>query len=252
MSDDRVVDALVDIDLAIGAGEFVSLVGPSGCGKTTLLNMVAGLVTPTEGQVRIGGKVVTEPSRDTAYMLARDALFPWRSALENVMLGLEVRGVPRAERRAVAQEWMQRVHLGGFERARVTELSQGMRQRVAIARTLAGSPRCILMDEPFAALDAQTRLLIQQEFLGLWARSGATVVFVTHDLQEAVALSDRVVLMGSRPGRIAKEVDIDLPRPRNMTEIQADPEWQRVYLELQDALKEETAAMRAEREEATA
>jgi NitT/TauT family transport system ATP-binding protein len=243
VSGDRVVDALRDVDLHIQPGEFVSLVGPSGCGKTTLLNMIAGLITPTEGRVSIGDQAVAGPSEDVAYMLARDALFPWRTALDNVCLGLETRGLGRKERRAIATEWMGRVHLSGFESARITELSQGMRQRVAIARTLALSPRCILMDEPFAALDAQTRLHVQQEFLSLWERSGATVVFVTHDLQEAVALSDRVVLMGNRPGHISEQVTIDIPRLRDLTEIQANPTWQRIYLDLQEALKSETAAL---------
>jgi NitT/TauT family transport system ATP-binding protein len=243
VSGDRVVDALSEVDLHIEPGEFVSLVGPSGCGKTTLLNMIAGLITPTEGRVSIADRTVTDPSDDVAYMLARDALFPWRTAIDNVSLGLETRGVSRKERRDIAAEWMGRVNLSGFEHASITELSQGMRQRVAIARTLALSPRCILMDEPFAALDAQTRLHVQQEFLSLWERSGTTVVFVTHDLQEAVALSDRVVLMGNRPGHITEQVTVDITRPRDLTEIQADPTWQRIYLHLQEALKSETRAL---------
>jgi len=241
---DRVVDAVVGIDLDIAPGEFVALVGPSGCGKTTLLNLVAGLARPTEGSVTLGGQVVSGPSREVAYMLARDALYPWRTAVENVELGLQVRGMGRAERRAVALDWLGRVHLTDFAGARVAELSQGMRQRVAIARTLALSPRCVLMDEPFAALDAQTRLLIQNEFLGLWDHLRPTVLFVTHDLDEAISLSDRVVLLGSRPGRLVRDIPVGIPRPRVVEQLGADPTWQALHDDLHAALRAEVPDVR--------
>lgn len=233
----RVVDAVAGINIDVAPGEFVSLVGPSGCGKTTLLNMVAGLVKPTTGSVLYDGEPVDTTPSDVAYMFARDALLPWRSALENVELGLHVRGVAKQKRREIALEWLDRVHLGDVPTARVSELSQGMRQRVAIARTLALEPRCVLMDEPFAALDAQTRLRIQQQFVSLWERSGATVLFVTHDMQEAVTLSDRVVLMGDSPGRVLLDVTIDLDRPRKIDSIQGDPRWLELNKSLQDALR---------------
>ena len=212
--DGRAVTALWDFSLEVPAGQFLSIVGPSGCGKTTFLQMMGGLATPGAGGIQIGGSPLRGPSPDTAYMLARDAMLPWRNALQNVEFGLAARGVPRKERHRRTREWMARVHLAGFEDARVTELSQGMRQRVAIARTLATEPRCLLMDEPFAALDAQTRSLVQREFLRLWESIRPTVILITHDLNEAIALGDRVVVMSHRPGRVLEDVWIDLPRPR--------------------------------------
>ena len=241
---DRVVDAIVDIDLDIAPGEFVALVGPSGCGKTTLLNLLAGLARPTEGSVTLDGRGVSGASGEVAYMLARDALYPWRTAIENVELGLQVRGVRRAERRELALDWLERVHLADFADAHVSELSQGMRQRIAIARTLYLSPRCILMDEPFAALDAQTRLLIQNEFLALWDELRSTVLFVTHDLDEAISLSDRVVLLGSRPGRLVRDIPVGLPRPRTVEQLGADPGWQALHDDLRAALRAEVSDAR--------
>lgn len=208
------VKAVWDLSLTIHPGEILSVVGPSGCGKTTILSMVAGLLEPRRGEVTVDGTPVTRPRPDVAYMQARDALMPWRSVRQNVEIGMQVHGVPAAERRAKSDEWLERVGLSRFADSRITQLSQGMRQRVAIARTLAQEPRCILMDEPFAALDAQTRALQQQEFLKLWGEQGATVIFVTHDLSEAILLGDRVMLMSHRPGRIVEDVQIGLPRPR--------------------------------------
>lgn len=242
VSGQRAVDALVDVDISIRPGEFVGLVGPSGCGKTTLLNMVAGLVRPTEGEVLFDGDPVRGPSEHVAYMFARDALLPWRTALQNVELGLQVRRVPRSERRAVATDWLERVHLGGFESARVAELSQGMRQRVAIARTLALSPRCVLMDEPFAALDAQTRVHVQEEFVSLWERAGVTVLLVTHDLREAVSLCDRVVQISLRPGRVKADVTVELERPRDLESVQAHPTFVETYGRLAASLHEDVVA----------
>lgn len=242
VTDDRVIEALQDIDLTVAPGEFVGLIGPSGCGKTTLLNLLAGLEQPTTGRVALAEREVTGPSHDVAYMLARDALLPWRTAIENVELGLQVRGMPRTERREISREWLSRVDLNGFEQADVGELSQGMRQRVAIARTLSMSPRCVLMDEPFAALDAQTRLLVQQEFVRLWERLRNSVLFVTHDLGEAVSLCDRVVLIGARPGRVMADVTVDLPRPRRLEDLPNHPEWRRAHGELSGALRAEVRA----------
>lgn len=239
---DGVVAALWDFDLEIAAGQFVTVVGPSGCGKTTLLAMVGGLVIPRAGEVRLDGRIVTGPPSEVAYMLARDALMPWRTARQNVEFGLEIRGLGRNDRRARSAEWLERVGLSEFADSRATELSQGMRQRVAIARTLALEPRVLLMDEPFAALDAQTRILLQQEFLRLWERVNATVIFVTHDLGEAILLGDRVILVSHRPGRVVADVTIDLPRPRT-TEIELDdPNFRRYYRDLSGQLKAEVQA----------
>jgi NitT/TauT family transport system ATP-binding protein len=211
--------ALEDIDLDIPAGQFVALVGASGCGKTTLLNMMAGLIDPSGGTITVGGRRPALPNPEIGYMFARDALLPWRTAQRNVELALETRGVGRAQRAARAKEMLDLVGLKGRERQFRLQLSQGMRQRVALARTLASDPSLLLMDEPFAALDARTKLAMQMEFLAIWERhqgsdNTKTVVFVTHDLQEAVLLADRVIVMLPNPGRIAEDRIIDLPRPR--------------------------------------
>lgn len=213
------VVALWDLDLTIRPGEFVSLVGPSGCGKTTVLSMLAGLTQPSHGKAEIDGSPVLRPRRDVSYMFARDCLMPWRSVRKNVEFGMQVRGVARRERRETADEWLRRVGLNGFEESQIGKLSQGMRQRVAIARTLALKPRLILMDEPFAALDAQTREILQDQFVDLWQTLGCTVVFVTHDLSEAIRLSDRVLLIGRRPGRVVDQVAVNLPHPRRPNDV---------------------------------
>lgn len=243
---DKVVHAVWDLDLQISAGQFICLVGPSGCGKTTMLGMVAGLDPPRAGSVTVGGRSAGEMTTQTAYMLARDALLPWLTASENVELGLRVRGVPKTERNRISKEWLERVGLVGFENSSILKLSQGMRQRVAIARTLAMEPQCILMDEPFAALDAQTRVLIQQEFTDLWQRSRPTVIFVTHDLSEAILLGDRIILMSKRPGRIVADIMVDLPRPRNLEAPHLNEGVARYHKQLAGRLREE--AMAGERE----
>jgi NitT/TauT family transport system ATP-binding protein len=211
-----VVTAVEHIDLALRDGEFVCVIGPSGCGKSTLLNLIAGLDVPSEGTVLAGGQPVrgTDPSRALIFQDA--ALFPWLSVQANVEFGLRMRGVRRDERRATATRLLEMVGLTQFARAYVHELSGGMRQRVAIARALAVNPRVLLLDEPFGALDAMTRELLHGELQELWARTRMTVLFVTHNVREAVVLGDRVLVMSARPGRFVAEHIIGLPRPRRI------------------------------------
>lgn len=236
----EVVHAVDGVSLHVPQGQFVALVGPSGCGKTTLLNMIAGLVRPTEGSVKVGGTEVLTPRAEFGYVFARDTLMPWRTVLGNVEFGLSRYGyADRAERREIAVRWLDTVGLGKFLHSYRFQLSQGMRQRAAIARALAPRPRLILMDEPFAALDAQTRLILQNEFIRLWGETGATVVFVTHDLTEATLLSDRVVLMTRRPGRIKLDVMIPLSRPRDLERDRFAPAFREAYDHLSTQLKEE-------------
>lgn len=229
----RELVALQDVNVDIQAGQFVALVGASGCGKTTMLNMLAGLVEPTHGEVRLDGRPPQLPNMDIGYMFARDALLPWRTARKNVELPLETRGWGRRERRERAEEMLELVGLKGRESQYRLQLSQGMRQRVALARTLAPDPSLLLMDEPFAALDARTKLTLQAEFLRIWEHNQTgdrrkTVIFVTHDLQEAVLLADRVIVMLPHPGRVAEDRVIDLPRPRAelLGELQFTKEFQ--------------------------
>jgi NitT/TauT family transport system ATP-binding protein len=215
-SDGRVVEALDRTDLTVGAGEFVCIVGPSGCGKSTLLNLLAGLDMPSEGEVLADGNRVrgTDPTRVLIFQDA--ALFPWLSVQANVEFGLRMRGTPEKDRAATATRLLEMVHLGQFARAYVHELSGGMRQRVAIARALAVNPAVLLMDEPFGALDAMTRGLLHAELQDLWLRTKKSIVFVTHNVREAVVLGDRVLVMSQRPGRFISEHRVDLPRPRRI------------------------------------
>jgi NitT/TauT family transport system ATP-binding protein len=230
---------LDDFNLRIEPSEFVAIVGPSGCGKTTALGMVGNLLKPRGGSVRINGVEVSPGSNDAAFLFARDALLPWRRVRSNVELGMEVRGVPKAERRKRAEEWLRRVRLYDFADSDVLTLSQGMRQRVAIARTLVQSPRVLLMDEPFAALDAQTRAIQQEEFIRLWEAERPTVIFVTHDLGEAILLSDRVILMASRPGRMVVDMKIELERPRRQEMRQDSDRFKAYYHEMSERLRAE-------------
>lgn len=236
---ERPVHAVDNVSLKIPQGQFVALVGPSGCGKTTLLNMIAGLVAPSSGQLMVGGTPIRGSRPEFGYVFARDTLLPWRTVRQNVEFVLAMAGVARSQRTGIANDWLKRVGLQDFGDAFRYQLSQGMRQRVAIARTLATRPRLILMDEPFAALDAQTRLILQNEFIRLWEETGATVVFVTHDLTEAILMSDRVVLMTRRPGRIKVDMDIDLPRPRDLEKDRFTDAFRTAYDRLSDALREE-------------
>jgi NitT/TauT family transport system ATP-binding protein len=236
------VTALWDVSLTIPDGQFVSLVGPSGCGKTTILGVLSGLLKPSQGNALIDGQPVNGPRRDVAYMFARDALMPWRSVRKNVEFAMQVQGVAVKERRETASRWLDRVGLSRYENSPINKLSQGMRQRVAIARTLALTPRLILMDEPFAALDAQTRALQQAHFTRLWEELNCTVIFVTHDLTEAIRLSDRVILIGSRPGRIVADLPIDIARPRQLDDAFNDPQFVEYHSYLSTRLSKEVLA----------
>jgi NitT/TauT family transport system ATP-binding protein len=215
---------LRDVTIGISAGEFVSIVGASGCGKTTFLRTVDGLIQPTSGEILIDGQAVTGPSSNRAFVFQRDSLFPWRSTLSNTIFGPEVRGDDRAAARRLALKMLDLVTLGGFEKYFPHEMSGGMRQRVNLARALTFNPDVLLMDEPFAALDAQTREIMQSELLRIWQESQKTVLFVTHQIDEAVFLSDRVLVFTVRPGRLKQVVDIDLPRPRDLR-IKRTPEF---------------------------
>ena len=234
------VTALNGIDLTVREGEFVALIGPSGCGKTTLLNLIAGLESHAgAGSIAVMSSTPRTGQKGVGYMLARDCLLPWRKALDNAALALQLHGVGKRERTERARDALATVGLAGFENAYPAQLSQGMRQRVALARVFAENPQLILLDEPFSALDAQTRIVAQEAFVSLWEKNRATVILVTHDLNEAVALADRVVLMTSRPGRIKEVVDVDLPRPRSALSWASDPHFQQIYENLWKSLKDE-------------
>ncbi|WP_052097526.1 ABC transporter ATP-binding protein [Achromobacter sp. RTa] len=234
------VQALDDVSLDIAPGEFVSIVGPSGCGKTTLLNIAAGLIPAKmySGRCQVLGKAPEAGNRDVAYMLARDALCPWRSALANVELAGEIRGQLMPRRREIARKLLDRVGLGAFEKAYPKQLSHGMRQRVALARTFSMDSPILLMDEPFGALDSLTKIQLEEVLLDLWQAQARTVMFVTHDLGEAVAISDRVIVMSARPGRIVADVRIDLPRPRSVKSLQKDPAFHRLHAKVWEKLDE--------------
>jgi len=232
--------AVADTTLRVGAGEFVSVVGPTGCGKSTLLNVGAGLLAPSRGEVRVFGEPLRGLNRRAGYMFQAEALLPWRSALDNVMLGLQYRGVPDAQARAQAQDWLARVGLAGFGDRYPHQLSGGMRKRTALAQTLALDPDIILMDEPFSALDIQTRQLMEDEVLELWAAKRKAVLFITHDLDEAIAMSDRVVVLSAGPAtRPIGEFAIDLPRPRNVADVRSTPRFVELHRQLWDVLREE-------------
>jgi NitT/TauT family transport system ATP-binding protein len=232
--------AVQDVSFSVAPGRFVSLVGPSGCGKTTLLGMIAGLVPVSRGRITLGGRlVVGGVPPDLGYLFQRDALLPWKTALENVALPLTIRGRPAAEVRGRATEWLRRVGLAGFESYYPHQLSGGMRKRVSLATTLIYGPTVLLMDEPFSALDVQTRNLMENELLELWAETRNTVLFITHDLEEAIALSDEVLVLTAGPGRIKASYPIPLPRPRNVVEIRFREEFTRLYEQIWKDLRDE-------------
>ncbi|WP_296446887.1 ABC transporter ATP-binding protein [Rhodoferax sp. UBA5149] len=232
--------ALADTTLRIKSGEFVSVVGPTGCGKSTLLNIGAGLLAPSSGEVRVFGQPLAGINTCAGYMFQSDALMPWRSALDNVMLGLQYRGVPEESARALAQAWLQRVGLGEFGDRYPHQLSGGMRKRTALAQVLALDPDIILMDEPFSALDIQTRQLMEDEVLALWAAKKKAVLFITHDLDEAIALSDRVVVLSAGPATHPMgEFTIDLPRPRQVAEVRTEPRFIELHTQIWGVLRDE-------------
>ena len=230
--------ALRDFSMSVARGEFVAIVGPTGCGKSTTLNMITGLLRPTVGQVSVMGQPVHGIDRRIGFVFQADAVFPWRNVRENVASGPLFRGSARREAFALADEWIQRVGLAGFGNHYPHQLSGGMRKRVALAQTFINRPEILLMDEPFSALDMQTRTLMQDELLGLWSSTGGSVVFVTHDLEEAVALADRVFVLSARPATLKRVYQIDLPRPRVMSEVRYDPQFielsKRIWADLRE------------------
>ncbi|MCX5465422.1 MULTISPECIES: ABC transporter ATP-binding protein [Alcaligenes] len=231
--------ALQDIALSIPAGRFVSILGPSGCGKSTLLYMLGGFESCSSGQIRVKGKPITGPGPDRGPVFQEYALFPWKTVLGNVAYGMREQGMPKAQAEQRASEWLDKVKLGPYAAFYPRELSGGMRQRAAIARTLAYEPDILLMDEPFGALDAHTRVTLQTELLSLWEQLRNTVVFVTHGVDEAVFLSDTVIVMTGSPGRIKEVVEIDLPRPRVRSELLRNPVYQETIIRLEQSLMAE-------------
>jgi ABC-type nitrate/sulfonate/bicarbonate transport system ATPase subunit len=219
------IEALSNVDLSIRANEFLSIIGPSGCGKTTLLKMIDGLIPYDSGSISINGKKIHGPGPDRAVVFQTFALLPWRTVLANVEFSLEFRRIPPKQRTDIARDYLTRVGLSDFANHYPHELSGGMQQRAGLARALAVSPEILLMDEPFGAVDAQTRQLLQEELLELWQRERKTVIFITHSMDEAVYLSDRVVVMTPRPGRVAEVLDVPLPRPRLTDAVRRDPKF---------------------------
>jgi NitT/TauT family transport system ATP-binding protein len=238
--DTPVFTAVADVGLAVADGEFVSLVGPSGCGKSTLLNLIAGLDTASAGTVTVAGHEVRgQLQRQVGYLFQRDALLPWKTVQANVELPLVFRGMPATQRAPLVAEWIARVGLAGFERHYPHQLSGGMRKRVSLAATFVYQPRILLMDEPFAALDVQTRNLMENELLELWQEHRKTVLFVTHDLEEAISLADRVVVLTANPGSVKCQFPVDLPRPRNVDEVRLQENFRLIHAEIWEALRSE-------------
>jgi NitT/TauT family transport system ATP-binding protein len=230
--------ALEPINLAVADNDFVTILGPSGCGKSTLLRLIAGLDQPSSGRILLDGRPVIAPGPDRGMVFQSYTLFPWLTVADNVAFGLREKGVPAAKRAAVVNDWLGRVGLAGFEHHYPKQLSGGMQQRTAIARALANDPAILLLDEPFGALDNQTRALMQELLLGIWERDRKTVLFVTHDIEEAIFLASRVVVMTARPGRIKAEVAVDLPHPRHYT-IKTSPEFSALKARLTEEIRAE-------------
>jgi len=211
------VEALSDLNFDVYQGEFFCVIGPTGCGKTTLLRIVAGLESPTQGEVLLNERRATKPGADRGLVFQEFALFPWRTTWKNIEFGLEIKGLPPEKRREIVESYVKLMGLQGFENAVPRQLSSGMKQRVAIARALANNPEVLLMDEPFGSLDAQTRNIMQKELLTIWEQTKKTVMFVTHSVDEAVYLADRIVVLTARPGKVKQIIEVKLPRPRDRT-----------------------------------
>ena len=236
-------DAVAPTDLAVGGHQFVAIVGPTGCGKSTLLNATAGLLKPASGSVRIFGQPLAGLNKSAGYLFQQDALMPWKTVMDNVAIGLEVAGTPRAKAKQAAQGWLERVGLGAFADRYPQMLSGGQRKRVGLAQVLIRDPKLLLMDEPFGPLDAQTRLIMGDLLLKLWSEDRKAVMFVTHDLDEAIALSDRVVIMSAGPkSRIIGDYEIPLKRPRAAAEIRHDPLFNELHRTIWNALRDEVIA----------
>ncbi|QNE36369.1 ABC transporter ATP-binding protein [Leifsonia shinshuensis] len=232
--------AIRDVTLTVEPGQFCAIVGPTGCGKSTTLAQVSGLERPSAGSVSVGGRIVDGITSGVSYMFQADSLFPWKTVLANVMIGPILLGTPKKEATALALDWLRRVGLAGFEDRYPHQLSGGMRKRVAMAAALINNPRILLMDEPFGALDVQTKAIMQTELLTLWEELRPSVLFITHDLDEAVALSDRVVIMTSSPGTVKDVFDIDLPRPRgNVQEIRHEEKFLDIQGRIWESLRDE-------------
>ncbi|MGY0572340.1 ABC transporter ATP-binding protein [Bradyrhizobium sp. RDM12] len=240
LGDGRVYTAVEKAHLAVAQGEFVAIVGPTGCGKSTLLNVAAGLLKPAAGSVRIFDRPLAGLNRDAGYLFQADALFPWKTALDNVAIGLEIRGTPRAEALPLGQKWLTSVGLGAFANRYPHMLSGGQRKRVALAQVLIRAPKILLMDEPFGPLDAQTRQVMGNLLLDLWNADRKAVLFVTHDLEEAIALADRVVIMSAGPSsRIIGDWRVQLARPRDIFEVRMDKDFHALHREIWSVLKDE-------------
>lgn len=230
---------LQDVSFSVAPGTFVSIVGPSGCGKSTVLRLVSGLLSPTAGSVRVHGKTVGGLQTHVGFMFQSDALVPWRTVMGNITLPLSFQGVAKREREERAQAWIAAVGLKGFENSYQHQLSGGMRKRVSLACTLVSNPDTIMMDEPFSALDVQTRNMMENELINIWSRDKKTVIFVTHDLEEAIALSDVVIVMSARPGRVKSIHEIKLPRPRDILDIRMDRSFHDLYTRLWEDMRDE-------------
>jgi NitT/TauT family transport system ATP-binding protein len=234
--------ALRDVHLAVEAGQFCAVVGPTGCGKSTTLGLVSGLDSPTAGVVRVGGRPVDGIAKGISFVFQADALLPWKTVLGNVALGPTFRGVHKREAERAARDWLRRVGLAGFESHHPHQLSGGMRKRVGLAAALINEPRILLMDEPFGALDVQTKAIMSNELLGLWEQTRPSVLFITHDLEEAISLADRVVVMTAGPGTVKAVYEIDLPRPRGaVQEIRFEPRFLELHQRIWESLREEVA-----------